>query len=72
LIGDFLVKKTFRTADIPDAFEQFVEILVTDCLPRFNAFVIKGKAFYQQFGKAGGSQLAERCTAVRTNTITYG
>ncbi|OQB74549.1 MAG: hypothetical protein BWX90_00207 [bacterium ADurb.Bin132] len=68
-IGYFLVEEPLGGADVSDALEQFIKILVAKCAPGLDAFIIKSEPFDQKLGESCGGPLTKCSTARRTDTV---
>ena len=71
-VGDFLVEEAFAGADIPDAGQEFVEVIGAEGAAGLDALVVEGEAFDQQFAQACGGPLAEERSAWGTDAVADG
>lgn len=69
-IRDFAIEVLFRSADLPHALDQFIEIVVPSSAI-LQALVVQGEPFDYIFPKALRSPYSELCPAMRLNSVTY-
>lgn len=69
-VSDFLVKPFFAGPDVPNPFQQFVEIVGPDVAHRLEPFIVHGEALDQVFIKALGGPTAELGASERPDAIS--
>ena len=71
-VEHLLPEHPFGRPDVADAGEEFVEVIVAQSLPGFDAFVVERKALHKKLGQPGGRPLTERSADGGSNPVTNG
>lgn len=67
-----MIEHALAGANVADAGEQFLEIVVTQRASGFDPLVIEREAFDQKFAQSGRSPLAKRCSPCRPDAVPDG
>ena len=62
-VGNLLIEAAFGGPDVPDAFEQLVEIVCAEASPFFEPFVVHRKALDEILVKTLGGPSSKLCAA---------
>ena len=71
-VGDLLVEEPLAGANVANAGQQFVEVVLPERAPRLDALIVQREALDQQFAEPGRGPLPELGAARRTHAVADG